>query len=268
MSGLPVLGSSASWSGGEHSPRISCVLAPNPGPMTLDGTNTWVVRDDHAAAIVIDPGPDDAAHLEAVVTTAGAVAHILLTHAHADHAEGARSLHEMTGAPVRALDPREVLGGEGVRHGDVVASGGIDVHVVATPGHTADSLSLHVPAESAILTGDTVLGRGTAVVAWPDGQLGDYLASLDALRQRAAATEATFLLPGHGPTLRDPVRVLDEYLEHRRERLRQVRDARESGARTPEEVVGIVYADAPESVRWAALLSTRAQWEYLEQGDC
>lgn len=263
MSGLPVLGSSAPWAGGWHSPNVVCVLAPNPGPMTLDGTNTWVLRVEDAPAIVVDPGPDDATHLAAVIEAAGRVAHILLTHAHPDHAEGARRLHAMTGAPVRALDSREVLGGEGLRSGDVVAAADLEVHVTATPGHTSDSMSFHVPSESAILTGDTVLGRGTAVVAWPDGHLGAYLESLEALRERAAATGAASLLPGHGPTLGDPVRVIDDYLEHRRERLRQVREAWDSGARTPEEVVAVVYADAPEAVRWAALLSTRAQLEYL-----
>lgn len=265
MSGLPVLGSSGPWSGGEHSVNVACVLAPNPGPMTLDGTNTWVLRGAVASAIVVDPGPDDLAHLRAVTEAAGTVREILLTHAHADHAEGAQRLHEMTGARVRALDPRETLGGEGLRAGDVVTCADMEVHVVATPGHTADSLSFHVPSEAAILTGDTVLGRGTAVVAWPDGQLGPYLASLSALRERAAVSEAAFLLPGHGPTLPEPVRVLDDYLAHRRERLRQVQDAWNSGARTPEDIVGIVYADAPESVRWAALLSTRAQVEYLRE---
>ena len=265
MSGLPVLGSSGPWSGGEHSVNVACVLAPNPGPMTLDGTNTWVLRGAVASAIVVDPGPDDLAHLRAVTEAAGTVREILLTHAHADHAEGAQRLHEMTGARVRALDPRETLGGEGLRAGDVVTCADMEVHVVATPGHTADSLSFHVPSEAAILTGDTVLGRGTAVVAWPDGQLGPYIASLSALRERAAVSEAAFLLPGHGPTLPEPVRVLDDYLTHRRERLRQVQDAWNSGARTPEDIVGIVYADAPESVRWAALLSTRAQVEYLRE---
>lgn len=264
MSGLPVLGSSGPWSGGQHSANIACVLAPNPGPMTLDGTNTWVLSGDVASAIVVDPGPDDVGHLQAVVEAAGRVTDILLTHGHADHAEGARRLHEMTGARVRAVDPRQVLGGEGLRAGDVVTCADLEVHVVATPGHTADSLSFQVPSEAAILTGDTVLGRGTAVVAWPDGQLGAYLASLESLRERAAAAGAAFLLPGHGPTLPEPVRVLDEYLVHRRERLRQVRDAWDSGARTPEDIVEIVYADAPESVRWAALLSTRAQVEYLQ----
>ena len=267
MSGLPVLGSSEPWSGGQHSPLLTCVLAPNPSPMTLDGTNTWIL-DGGSAVMVVDPGPDMTGHLEAVVEAAeGRVAQILLTHGHPDHSEGARSLHDMTGAPVRALDPHHVLGGEGLAPGDVVAVGEVEVHVVSTPGHTADCLSFFVPNEGAILTGDTVLGRGTTVVAWPDGHLGDYLRSLEALRDMAAASGARSLLPGHGPVLPDPVSVITGYLEHRQARLAQVRAAWDAGLRTPEEIVDAVYDDIPEQVRWAALLSTRAQVAYLESGN-
>ena len=239
MSGLPLLGSTDPWSGGPYSALLSCVLAPNPSPMTLDGTNTWVVGQ----CVVIDPGPDIVEHLAAIFAAAdGGVTQILLTHGHPDH----------------------ILGGEGLGAGDVVAVGDVEVQVVATPGHTADCLSFHVPADGVILTGDTVLGRGTTVVAWPDGHLADYLASLESLRERAATTGAVALLPGHGPVLRDPVAVITGYLDHRRARLEQVRSAWEAGLRTPDEIVDAVYEEIPEQVRWAALLSTRAQIEYLE----
>ena len=265
MSGLPVVGSTEPWSGGVFSDGVACVLAPNPSPMTLDGTNTWIVGDPTAATIVIDPGPDHQGHLEAVIAAAGGrIRHILLTHGHPDHADGARSLHEMTGAPVRALDIRHVLGGEGLQADDVVAIGEDSVHVIATPGHTSDCLSFYLARDGVLVTGDTILGRGTSVVAWPDGDLGDYLASLSALRARARMTEAAAILPGHGPVLRDPVRVIDAYLEHRYTRLEQVRQAWLDGARTPEAVVDRVYADISETVRWAALLSTRAQLAYLD----
>ena len=264
MSGLPVIGSDAPWSGGAFSTTVTCVLAPNPSPMTLDGTNTWLVGAPGGAIIVIDPGPDDGEHLRAIVDGAqGRVAQILLTHGHPDHAEGARHLHEMTGAPVRALDSDHVFGGEGFGAGDVVAVGDEEIHVIATPGHTSDCLSFHLPRDGALLTGDTVLGRGTTVVAWPDGHLGDYLDSLAALRARAEVRQARAILPGHGPVLVDPVDVLDAYLEHRHARLDQVRAAVEAGARTPEDVVDAVYDDIPDAVRWAALLSTRAQLAYL-----
>jgi glyoxylase-like metal-dependent hydrolase (beta-lactamase superfamily II) len=265
MSGLPVIGSDAPWPGGPFSATVTCVLAPNPSPMTLDGTNTWLIGQPGGAIVVIDPGPDDDAHLQAIVDAAqGRVVQILLTHGHPDHAEGARHLHEMTGAPVRALDPTHVLGAEGLGAGDVVVASSDEIHVIATPGHTSDCLSFHLPRDSALLTGDTVLGRGTTVVAWPDGHLGDYLASLAALRSRAEASEARAILPGHGPVLADPIAVLDAYLDHRRARLEQVRAAVAAGARTPDEVVDAVYDHIPESVRWAALLSTRAQLAYLD----
>lgn len=265
MSGLPVIGSDGPWSSGPFSATVSCILAPNPSPMTLDGTNTWLVGAVGGAIVVIDPGPDDAAHLQAIVDAAeGRVASILLTHGHPDHAEGARHLHEMTGAGVRALDPKHVLGGEGLTAGEVIAAGEDEIHVFATPGHTSDCLSFYLPRDGALLTGDTVLGRGTTVVAWPDGDLGAYLASLDALRALAADAAASAILPGHGPVLSDPVAVLDAYLDHRRARLAQVREAVDKGARTPDEVVDAVYDDIPESVRWAALLSTRAQLAYLD----
>ena len=265
MSGLPVIGSDEPWSGGVVSARLRCVLAPNPSPMTLDGTNTWLVGT--GPYVVIDPGPDDAGHLLALVDAAdGRIAEILLTHGHPDHAQGARALHDMTGAPVRALDPEHVLGGEGLQPGTVVSVGGVEVRVIATPGHTADCLSFHVLEDGAILTGDTVLGRGTTVVAWPDGDLGDYLRSLRTLREHAELLNATELLPGHGPRLANPVAVIDAYLEHRHARLEQVRVAWDGGRRTAEEVVDVVYADVPDHVRWAALLSTRAQLHYLEGG--
>lgn len=265
MSGLPIVGSNEPWSGGSFSASVTCILAPNPSPMTLDGTNTWIVGTPGETVVVIDPGPDDLAHVRSIVDAAeGRVAQILLTHGHPDHSEGAKHLHDMTGAPVRALDPQHRLGAEGLGAGDVVAAGTDEIHVIATPGHTTDCVTFYLPRDEALLTGDTVLGRGTTVVAWPDGDLGDYLASLRALRAHAEDAGSRAILPGHGPVLRDPVEVLDAYLAHRQVRLEQVRAALAQGARTPEEVVDVVYDDIPDAVRWAALLSTRAQLAYLE----
>jgi glyoxylase-like metal-dependent hydrolase (beta-lactamase superfamily II) len=242
------------------------VLAENPDPMTLEGTNTWLLRAPGSdAAIVVDPGPDDPRHRAAVVAAAGDVRTILLTHGHPDHSDGARALHERTGAPVRALDPAHRLGGEGLVEGDVVAAAGVEVRVWSTPGHTADSLSFllmaHDDAPAAVLTGDTVLGRGTTVVAYPDGDLGDYLASLRRLRALAGST----LLPGHGPELPDAALAAETYLAHRQQRLAQVRAAVEQlGTRVSARgVVEIVYADV-DPVLWpAAELSVRAQLAYL-----
>jgi glyoxylase-like metal-dependent hydrolase (beta-lactamase superfamily II) len=242
------------------------VLAENPHPMTLEGTNTWLLRAPGAdAAIVVDPGPDDPRHLAAVVVAAGEVRSILLTHGHPDHSDGARALHERTGAPVRALDPAHRLGDEGLAEGDVVATAGVEVRVWSTPGHTADSLSFllmaHDDGPAAVLTGDTVLGRGTTVVAHPDGDLGDYLASLRRLQALGGST----LLPGHGPELPDAADAAQAYLAHREQRLAQVRAAVEQlgGQVTPRGIVEIVYADV-DPVLWpAAELSVRAQLAYL-----
>ncbi len=260
------------WQGGAVSERVRCVLAPNPGPMTLDGTNTWVLAEPGSAeAVVVDPGPLDEQHLAAVLAAAREsgrrVALILLTHGHADHAQGARRFAELTGAPVRALDPAHRLGDEGLGEGDVVAVGGLEIRVLGTPGHTADSLSFLLPAEGAVLTGDTVLGRGTTVVAYPDGRLGDYLASLRRLRDLAEAGAARRILPGHGPVLDDAYDAVSSYLRHRAERLAQVEAAVAAGDRTPREVVARVYADVDRSLWPAAELSVRAQLDYLrEQG--
>ncbi len=254
------------WSGGAVGTYATCVLAPNPGPMTLDGTNTWVLRfEREAPAVVVDPGPLDAGHLAAVRAVAGDVAVVLLTHGHADHSAGARTFAESVGCGVRALDPAQRLGSEGLVDGDVVSVGDLDVRVLATPGHTSDSLSFVLP-DRAVLTGDTVLGRGTTVVAHPDGELGAYLGSLHRLRDLAGHAEVTWVLPGHGPVVDDALRVLDGYLAHRAERLGQVRAAVAAGDSTPREVVERVYADV-DPVLWpAAELSVAAQLGYLRTG--
>ena len=239
-------------------PTAAVVLAPNPGPMTLDGTNSWVLRapgEEHC--VVVDPGPLVEEHL-ARLAAAGPVRTVLLTHGHADHSAGAARLAALTGAPVRALDPAHRLGEEGLGEGDVVAAAGLELRVLATPGHTADSLSLVL--DDAVLTGDTVLGRGTTVVAHPDGVLADYLDSLERLRELGDRT----VLPGHGPELPSAGAAAEAYLAHRRDRLEQVRAALAAGARTPAEVVERVYADVDRALWPAAELSVRAQLHHLQ----
>jgi glyoxylase-like metal-dependent hydrolase (beta-lactamase superfamily II) len=258
------------WSGGPAGDRAVCVLAPNPGPMTLDGTNTWVLREPGGdRALVIDPGPQDDAHLERVldvVRDAGArVSEVLLTHGHLDHSEGAARFAELAGAgvPVRALDPAYRLGPEGLGEGDVVRAGELELRVVGTPGHTSDSLSFLLPADRALLTGDTVLGRGSTVVAHPDGRLAAYLDSLGRLHELAGSGAVTRILPGHGPVLEDALATIEAYQAHRVERLEQVRAALAAGARTPRAVVELVYADVDHALWPAAELSVRAQLDYL-----
>jgi glyoxylase-like metal-dependent hydrolase (beta-lactamase superfamily II) len=258
----------SAWAGGEFGERARCVLAPNPDIMTLDGTNTWVLRDPGARrSVVVDPGPEIVSHLDAVAEVSGRVAVVLLTHGHADHSEAARSFAERMGCGVRALDPHHRLGSEGLRDGDVVEVDGLEVRVVGTPGHTSDSLSFVLPAERAVLTGDTVLGRGTTVVAHPDGQLGAYLDSLHRLHALAEAHEIEAVWPGHGPVVDNALAVLDYYIAHRKERLEQVREAlRGLDPERPDlsrAVVEKVYVDVDPVLWGAAELSVRAQIAFL-----
>jgi glyoxylase-like metal-dependent hydrolase (beta-lactamase superfamily II) len=254
-------------------PLAGVVLADNPSAMTLDGTNTWLLREDPSRreAVVVDPGPADEAHLQAVLEAAGAVVEILLTHGHPDHSDGARRLHELTGAGVHALDPAHRHGTQGLGDGAVLHGAGITVEVWATPGHTSDSLcfvltepgaGLDAAGAQAVLTGDTILGRGTTVVAHPDGVLADYLASL----HRLAALSQVAVLPGHGPELTDAGRAAAAYLAHREQRLQQVRTAvAEAGTElSARQVVERVYADVDQALWPAAELSVRAQLAYLE----
>ncbi|MDQ1017429.1 MBL fold metallo-hydrolase [Streptomyces afghaniensis] len=255
---------------GPATARAVNVLAPNPSAMTLDGTNTWILSEpDSDLAVVVDPGPLDDGHLRRVVATAERagrrVALTLLTHGHPDHAAGAARFAELTGTRVRALDPALRLGDEGLAAGDVITTGGLELRIVPTPGHTADSLSFHLPADQAVLTGDTILGRGTTVVAHPDGRLGDYLDSLRRLRSLTVDDGVHTVLPGHGPVLEDAQGVVEYYLAHRAHRLAQVETAVEDGYRTPGQVVAHVYADVDRSLWPAAELSVRAQLDYLEE---
>lgn len=234
------------------------LLAPNPGPMTLEGTNTWLLREPgRRALVVVDPGPADEGHLSSVAA-AGEVVLVVLTHGHTDHSEGAPRLAELTGAPVVAFDPAYASAGAPPL-GERLDAAGVALEVVRTPGHTADSVSLHLPADDAVLTGDTILGRGTTVVAHPDGVLADYLDSLVRLREYGDAA----VLPGHGPELSSAGQAAGRYLEHRRQRLAQVQRAVEGGAGTAREVVAVVYADVDRALWPAAELSVRAQLHHL-----
>jgi len=201
--------------------------------MTLDGTNTWVLD----GATVIDPGPADEAHLGEI----GPVRSILVTHRHIDHVEGVPRLVELTGAT-------EVAEVEGIE-------------VLATPGHTRDSVSFLVSrgGDRVIFTGDTILGRGSSVVMWPDGDVAAYLETLRTL----CGLDGVVVLPGHGPVLPDCAAAARWLLDHRLERLEQVRDALRRGAESPEDVVKIVYADVDPAILIAAEWTVRAQLEYL-----
>ncbi len=240
------------------------VRADNAGAMTLDGTNTYVL-DTAAGNVVVDPGPLLEPHLRTVAGL-GPVALTVLTHHHPDHAGGAVRFRELTGAPVVARVPGLCIDAEPLTEdGARLDIADLDVRVVHTPGHTADSVSLTASqgGTNVLLTGDTVLGRGTSIVAHPDGNLGEYLASLD--RLRSITGPGWVLAPGHGPVRTDAGAVVDDYLAHRRLRLGQVRAAVAEGASTPAEIVAIVYADVDRAVWPAAEATVRAQLEYLQQ---
>ena len=247
---------------------LKLVRAPNPGPMTLDGTNTWLVGEPTSGSVaVVDPGPLIVAHLDAIVAAApGGISAVLLTHRHLDHAESAAELGRRAGCGVRAADTTLRVGPDGLDDGDRVEVAGATLTAVATPGHTSDSVSLLAAGNDGVvrlLSGDTVLGRGTTVITHPDGDLAAYLDSLARLRDLVTERGISEILPGHGPVVTDPAGWLTYYYEHRQERLDQVRSAVAAGARTAAEVVATVYADVDRRVWPAAEQSVRAQLDYL-----
>jgi len=267
-------------------PFAGVLRADNPGPMTLDGTRSYVLgAPGTPGRVVVDPGPDLEPHL-AALAEAGPVDLVLVTHRHADHTGGLARFRALTGAPSRGALPEFTAAGAGgaavgpLADGEVLDVAGLRIEVLATPGHTADSVCLVVsaPGEPAsgtvVLTGDTVLGRGTTVLAEPDGSLRDYLASLDRLAALGLPGPVPGL-PGHGPVVPDLGAAVHAYREHRLERLDQVRSALTAvGATLPDgdadlpaalldAVTGAVYADVDPSVLPAARSSVRAQLEYL-----
>jgi glyoxylase-like metal-dependent hydrolase (beta-lactamase superfamily II) len=216
------------------------VRARNPSPLTLDGTNTYVT-----AGWVVDPGPADPSHRDAVLDAAGgAVEGIVLTHSHADHSEGAAPLAERTGAPV------------------VTPSDGDDVGpftAIATPGHAADHVCL--VAGRACFTGDTVLGEGSVFIAPGEGSLSAYLDSLRRLRE----LDLDVLCPGHGPYVWEPRAKLDEYIAHRLDRERRLLEALDEGRRSRDELLDAAWSEVPAELRPAAALTLAAHLEKLAE---
>jgi len=244
-------------------PTASVLLANNPNQMTLQGTNTWVLRaPGRSDCVVIDPGPEDRAHSAAIAReTGGAIALTLITHRHHDHTGGIDGLTELTGTPVRAVESEFLRGAVApLTDGEVIEAAGVHITVLATPGHTRDSVSFVL--EDAVLTGDTVLGSGTTVLEARDDALGDYLASLERL---AAVAPGRALLPAHGPDHPEAEPIIRYYIQHRQERLEQVRAAlRELGPDAePQAIVEQVYADVDKKLWPAARSSVEAQLAYL-----
>lgn len=242
--------------------NAAVVLAENPSVMSLEGTNTWILRaPDSGECVVIDPGPLDEGHLERIAQVP--VAATLISHRHYDHTEGAARFSELACCPVHAFSAEHRHGGgTALTDGDVVEAAGLRIRVLGTPGHTADSLSFVVEDDRSVLTADTILGRGTTVLDDEDGDLGDYLSSL---RKLIALGEGYTVLPGHGPELPDLETVSRHYLSHREERLEQVRSALRvlGDDATARGVVEHVYADVDRSLWGAAEKSVNVQLEYL-----
>lgn len=242
------------------------VLAPNPGPMTLEGTNTYLLGAPGCGeVVVVDPGPADDAHRHAIESAAAArdaqIVAVVLTHHHPDHAAAAGWAGRWQ-APLWAFDPGLLeVPAEPLGDGAQVQRAGIGAEVVHTPGHASDHVCLRMTATGAVLTGDHVLGRGTSVVAWPDGDMGAYVRSL----QRLQSLEATALYPGHGPPLDDPAGAIDHYLAHRREREQQVLAALADGHATAADIVAAVYAEVDPSLHPAAERSVLAHLADLER---
>jgi glyoxylase-like metal-dependent hydrolase (beta-lactamase superfamily II) len=231
-------------------PDIERLVAPNPGPMTLEGTNTYVVGRD--PAVVIDPGPDDASHVEAVRRVCeerGGIGMVLLTHGHSDHSGG---VEELGVEPSRPAD------------GEVVAG----LRAIKTPGHATDHLCFLLSTAGgeeppyACFTGDLVLGEGSSIVPTRElgGSLRDYMASL----RRLADLDLERLYPGHGPAVEDPAAKLAEYLEHREDRQRRLEAALERGERSRAALVAEVWDDVPPQLRGAAAVAMQAHLEMLE----
>lgn len=242
----------------------SVLLAGNPGLMTLEGTNTWVLRGPGSDEVVIvDPGPEDDEEHLARVAGLGGISLVLISHRHGDHTDGIDKLVEMTAAPVRSAGSGFLRGlsSAELTDGEVIAAAGLRITVMATPGHTADSLSFVL--DDAVLTADTVLGRGTTVIDNEDGSLADYLESLRRLRGLGSRT----VLPGHGPELADLQATASGYLAHREQRLAQVRGALADlgDDATARQIVEHVYVDVGEELWDIAEWSVRAQLDYLRR---
>jgi glyoxylase-like metal-dependent hydrolase (beta-lactamase superfamily II) len=238
----------------------SVLLCDNPGLLTLEGTNTWVLQGPGSdEMVIVDPGPEDDEHVD-LVAGLGKIPLVLISHKHEDHTGAIDKIVERTGAVVRSVGSGFLRGlGGPLTDGEVIDAAGLRITVMATPGHTTDSVSFLL--DDAVLTADTVLGRGTTVIDKEDGSLREYLESLQRLRGVGHRT----VLPGHGPDLADLEAVSDMYLAHRQERLDQVRAAlRELGDdATARQIVEHVYTDVDEKLWDAAEWSVQAQVDYL-----
>lgn len=241
-----------------------CRIAPNPGVMRLEGTNSYLLGSPEAKGrVLVDPGPRTESHLNDL-RSAGNIELVLITHRHPDHSESSRWFYETHGIPVRAFEASQCYGGPPLADGEVLHYAGVSIRVLATPGHTSDSVSFYLPQDGpggSVITGDAILGRGTTVLCHPDGRLEDYLQSLRKLSALGSAT----VLPGHGSQLPDLRAVCEEYTQHRLRRLQEIEASLESlgDSASIDSITDSVYRGIDSGLRPAAEMSVAAQVEYL-----
>ena len=263
------------------SPRIRRVVANNPGPFTLHGTGTYIIGRGNVA--IVDPGPANAAHINAVLraTRGETITHMLVTHTHNDHSPGCALLREACDAPALAYGPhgagkheQGVAVEEGgdmrfapdrrVRHGDVIEGDGWSIECVYTPGHTSNHVCYALREERTLFSGDHVMGWSTSIVSPPDGDMKQYMASLRLLLDRDDAV----YWPTHGPAIKAPAPHVEAFIEHRLERERQIEACLRQGMRRIEDMVPTMYADLPAFMHPAAARSVFAAMIHLvERGD-
>ena len=255
--------SAKAWHGGDVTACAHCIVANNPSPLTYVGTNTWIVGAPGAkGCVIVDPGPDDADHVERVVAHVKAtnrrVAAIVTTHAHADHAGGVRALSVFTGAPAFARADGTLPVGA-----FRVPDAGVTLEVLALPGHSSDSVGIYLAEDDAVLTGDMIFAQSSTMVCWPDGVLADYMDSLDALARFVEERGVERLLTGHGYVIENPSERIMRARAHRMKRLNQVVAAVRSGipARA-DDIVDAVYNDVDPSLAQGAKRSVNAQLRY------
>lgn len=255
-------------------PGVRRLLAENPSPFTFTGTQTWLVGEEEVA--VIDPGPDLAAHVEAIVAAApGPITKILCTHTHRDHSPASRPLAAITGAAIVGCGPLAIdddgpradaafdfdyRPDQVLRDGERVTGAGWELEAVATPGHTSNHLCFALSGTGILFTGDHVMGWSTTVVSPPDGDMAAYRASLERLLGR----EDRLYLPAHGPSVDDPRAHVARLIEHRRMRETQIVERLEAGDRTIPPMVERIYRDIDPRLHPAAGRSVLAHLLDLE----